>query len=379
MSFSKKDTLVVKGIAILMMVMHHLYRQPSLFKDYEVSFYPLNQSLVVSVSDFFKICVATFVFLSAYGLTYSLKKYNSDTVISGKDYASYINTRLVKVMWGFWFVFIVSQVISIFLNPEKSLSYFKHGMLQGIYQIIIDFCGLANLFDTTSLNNTWWYMTLAIFIVLVVPFIARLTKRYNFLFVALACVFLPRVIDFASSYNLGGTSNCIRWLFTIVLGVVFAQYNVLPRMKAFMITKNRFISKFIKLVLCIGLCILAYKVRTNFQNHISAQTFEISEGVIPVFVIYCIYEFICDIPGLSHILMFFGKHSMNIFLLHSFIRHYWFGEFTYSFNNWLLIFVVLFGLSLAASVVIELIKKLIRYDKLMFVVCNAIDRKFIKE
>lgn len=110
MSFTKKDTLVVKGVAIMMMVLHHLFRKPDLFKDFDVSFFPLSQSLAVDISSFFKICVSIFVFLSAYGLTYSLKKYSSDTVISGRQYASYLNTRLIKLMSGFWFVFIVSQI-----------------------------------------------------------------------------------------------------------------------------------------------------------------------------------------------------------------------------------------------------------------------------
>lgn len=378
MSFTKKDTLVVKGVAIMMMVLHHLFRKPDLFKDFDVSFFPLSQSLAVDISSFFKICVSIFVFLSAYGLTYSLKKYSSDTVISGRQYASYLNTRLIKLMSGFWFVFIVSQIGCLFFSPERNQAYFNHGIIQGVFKFVIDFLGLENLFGTTTLNNTWWYMTLAIFIVLVVPFIARLTKRYNALFVCLMIIFLPRLLDFTREFRIGATSNCIRWMFITFLGVIFAQYNVLPRMKAFMITKNKYVSKTLKLIISLAILLIMFKVSLNFSNGFRANTYEIIDGIVPVFVIYFIYEFICDIPGLSQILMFFGKHSMNIFLFHTFIRYYWFEDFTYSFHNWLVIFAVLFGISLGISIVIEFVKKLIRYDKLTAKTCSFVEKKFSK-
>ena len=92
-------------------------------------------------------------------------------------------------------------------------------------------------------------------------------------------------------------------------------------------------------------------------------------------VYYC-YEFVVSIPGIRQILMFFGKHSMNIFLLHTFIRHYWFPEFTYSFRYFALISLVLFAVSLGASIVIEGIKKLIGYDKLLNFVVKKIEEKF---
>lgn len=47
---------------------------------------------------------------------------------------------------------------------------------------------------------------------------------------------------------------------------------------------------------------------------------EIHWGVYPiVFMAFCC-EFINVIPGVRQILLFLGKHSMNIFLIHTFIR-----------------------------------------------------------
>ncbi len=380
MSFSKKDTLVVKGVAIVMLIFHHCFLSPRRFAGYDVGFYPLNQDIVVELSSFFKICVGMFVFLSAYGLTYSLKKYSKDTLVSGPQYASYLNARLIKLMWGFWFVFILCQIASLFFAPQYNMAYFKKGIFQGIFNICVDFLGISWLFNSPMLCGTWWYMTLAIFIVLVVPFIARITKKYNLLFITLVCLFVPRILSaFPFDYNIGGYNNCIKWTFAIILGVFCAQYNVLARMKEFKITKYPFLSKLIKFVLATAVLILFYKMRGNFAKHYSTNTYEISDGLIPAFVVYYIYDFIVDIPIIKQILSFFGKHSMNIFFIHTFIRNNWFMDFTYSFHNWLVIAGVLFGISLVLSIVIEFVKKLIRYDKLMNVIIDRIDKRFCKE
>ena len=60
---------------------------------------------------------------------------------------------------------------------------------------------------------------------------------------------------------------------------------------------------------------------------------------------------------------FLGKHSMNIFLIHSFYRDVFFHEFTYSFYYAWLDYIVLTAISLVTSIVLEWFKKLIRYEK----------------
>ncbi|MCI6652319.1 MAG: acyltransferase [Ruminococcus sp.] len=374
--FSKDDTLAVKGIAILIMMQHHCFRNVSLFANYDVSFYPFSESLIVPISNFFKICVGMFVFLSAYGLTVSLKKYDSQYNLNSKQYTDYLNTRLVKLMWGYWFVFILSQILTLFIAPEHTMKYFRDGMFRGAYNIVVDFFGLSNLFGTASLNNTWWYMTLAVFIVLVVPFMAKALKKYNILFVSLVCLFLPRIINLTKDFRVGELANSYRWVFAILLGIIFAKYNLLPKLKDFMITNNKVLSKIIKFVIATAILVGFYMARTAFKGTYANYCFEISDGVIPTFVVYYCYEFIVGIPIIRQMLMFFGKHSMNIFLLHTFIRHYWFPEFTYSFRHFALISLVLFAVSLGASIVIEGIKKLIGYDKLLNFTVKKIEEKF---
>ena len=81
MQFSKKDTALVKGIAILMMLFHHCFESTGRYAGYEMNFFPLTESQTVTIASFFKICVALFVFLSGYGIAKSLERTPQDGYI----------------------------------------------------------------------------------------------------------------------------------------------------------------------------------------------------------------------------------------------------------------------------------------------------------
>ena len=74
-------------------------------------------------------------------------------------------------------------------------------------------------------------------------------------------------------------------------------------------------------------------------------------------------KYLKRIPILNRALMYIGNHSLNIFLIHTFIRYEYLNDFTYSFKYALLIPFILLAISFALSVAVELLKKLIRYDK----------------
>lgn len=58
---------------------------------------------------------------------------------------------------------------------------------------------------------------------------------------------------------------------------------------------------------------------------------------------------------------FLGKHSMNIFLFHTFIFSHWFKDFIYSSRNPFIIFFLLLGICVIISVFLEQIKKVTIY------------------
>lgn len=366
MTFDKKDTLAIKGIAILFMIQHHGFLSADRFEGFTVDFFPFSQAAVVTFSNFLKICVGMYVFLSGYGLTISLKKYSSDYSLKGSQYKDFLYRRLWKLMTGFWVIYLLGFIISLIVTQRPIEVYFSKGVFTGIYSMLADITGLAYLFNTPTLNGTWWYMTLAIFIILVLPFIARLTKKHGPLLTILLCIFIPRIVSFYVQLQPDSKANISRWFFTAVLGVICAQYDLFARAKGFMITRNRIVSKLIKFVVLTGVLVLLYFTRVMLHKKgYSSMAYELTDNIIPIFVVYYCYEFIVGIPGIRQIFVFLGKHSMNIFLLHTFIRQYLLREFVYSFRHFALVTLVVLVLSLAVSIVIELLKKLLRFNKLV--------------
>ena len=67
-AFMKEDAAALKGIAILMMMLHHCFRDASLYDGYVISFAPFPEQTVVRFALFCKICVSLFAFVSGYAI-----------------------------------------------------------------------------------------------------------------------------------------------------------------------------------------------------------------------------------------------------------------------------------------------------------------------
>lgn len=76
--FTRNDTKVVKGIAIILMLMHHLWAFPErLPTNMQINIFNIKLNdidLLQQIGMFGKICVPIFMFLGGYGLYKKCKK-----------------------------------------------------------------------------------------------------------------------------------------------------------------------------------------------------------------------------------------------------------------------------------------------------------------
>ena len=120
MQLSKNDSLALKGIAILMMYVHHFYLSPDRWAGYAVDFFPLTADMTVYIAEFFKTCVCIFVFITGYGMTQSLKKNHPDLNVSPQDTLSYTRHRLISLLSNFIFVYLLSRIVAMsFCEPRS--------------------------------------------------------------------------------------------------------------------------------------------------------------------------------------------------------------------------------------------------------------------
>ena len=64
----KSASAALKGVAILLMLFHHMYRKPSMFDKYGLSFAPFEQADVVDFAIVCNICESIYAFMSGYAL-----------------------------------------------------------------------------------------------------------------------------------------------------------------------------------------------------------------------------------------------------------------------------------------------------------------------
>lgn len=367
--FSKDNTLALKGIAIIMMMFHHLFRKKSLFADYKISFFPLNQEIVVQASSMFKICVSIFVFITGYGLMLSIKKQFPKGEWTNKQIFSWVSNRIIKTMAGFWIVAILAYIICQIIDNTTYNYFFKeNGIVYGTLYIIMNFLGLTKVFRLAHFNSSWWYMGIAILFIISIPLFVKLFKHYGYASVLIAIIVVPRIIDWEFE-----TSGYISFLFPLLLGMIFAEKNLMTKISNFtVIKKNKYVNKIVKFIIGVILVILSYFIYAEVPRN---RFWEISYGVVPMIIICFLYEFILDIPIIKHILKFLGKHSMNIFLVHEFIRTTYLTDYIYSFRNFIKIGFMLLIISLGISICIEVFKKIIKYDSWINKLVKKVDDK----
>lgn len=348
--FSKQDTNAIKGLAILFMMYHHCFATADRFEQYEVSFFPLSQEMGVLLSFSLKICVGMFVFLSAYGMTISMNRKKDGALLSGREMTAMTTGRLINMMSGYMLLFILVHIISIVLGKCRIEQVYGTGF-RAVIGIVIDFFSLGDIFGTPMYLATWWYMSVAIVLILLMPLLLWLYRKmgiYSILLVTL----LPYLVTF--QYD-----EITRYFLAMILGVVFAESNGIVKVSQWQIGNSRIVSQIIKFVVEILLLYLLFKGRNSKYSY---QLVELWDSLIPVIIILFAYEFIVVIPGVKQVLRFLGRHSMNIFLTHNFFRVFWCPDFIYGFRSAWLIPLVLLLISLVFSMAVELLKKGIRFD-----------------
>lgn len=359
MKFTKEHTMQMKGIAIIILLFHHCFLNAQRWATvpyeklattkgwgyYQISFTPFSSHTIQYLASFSKICVAMFVFMTGYGMWVSYESQKKKTTMS-----NYIKKRMVTLMTGFLIIFVVTEILAI--PTGRFIEVYGHDFRSVVY-MIIDALGLAKLLGTPLFCLTWWYMSLAIVLIMIFPFVHSIMGKYQWI-VVVASIIVPRACGFGQSTDL------FRYLLAYTLGMYFAQHDLLVRIKEKFMEQN-VAGKLLSLI--VSLIGLAVIIKCRQNAWIGWKYLDFWDGFAAMYVIVISYIYILNGKWIVKGLGFLGKHSMNIFLIHSFYRDVFFHEFTYSFYYAWLDYIVLMAISLVTSIVLEWFKKLIRYEK----------------
>ena len=83
--FDIRRTNIPKGVALLLLLWHHLfYNSPQYYNSFTSLYVFHGVPIECQIARFCKVCVAIFLVLSGYGLTKSFSKYYKNNSINGK-------------------------------------------------------------------------------------------------------------------------------------------------------------------------------------------------------------------------------------------------------------------------------------------------------
>lgn len=319
-SFSIRDTNVLKGIAILLMLIHHLFYIQGLYDDIHLI---KNHYLINELGVFSKLCVALFVFLSGYGLMVQTERKGG--VGNLKDF--YIH-RFKKLFFNYWLIWIIFVPISYFLFDMTFASAY-HSRIG--WHLFADILGLHSLIfkDTYCYNPTWWFYSCIILLYFLFPAMYKLIKREALLLILCSLVisFLPiPFIDVVKFY-----------IVAFALGMWMVHYRISP-------LKIGMIDLSVIIMACYCIC-------RNFNGY------PIMIDCVIALMIYIVYRSMNIPEYFKSIFSFLGKHSMNIFLFHTFIFHFWFKDIVYVSRNPPIILLTLLAICIPISIILEWIKK----------------------
>ena len=309
------------------MLFHHLFYSEwslPLYDDITIH----GNGVINQLGIFSKLCVAVFVFVSGYGLVVS-----TPIDIKLKDFYWH---RFKKLYLNYWFVWILFVPISVFVFGRTFIeAYGNHYLVKAI----LEFFGLSKMIGIMGYNPTWWFYSCIVLLYLLFPLLYKYMFKCTYLIICLAVTIV--LVRFLPGINLISD-----YLFAFVTGMLIAKMPIswIKGVRVWhivvallLLTSWRFSelspTHIVDGLLCVGMALLLYKIPMN------NWTGRIMENL--------------------------GKHSMNMFLIHTFIFYYWFRDYIYFTRNPILIFLSLLITSYLFSLVIEWLKRISGFYRLI--------------
>ena len=320
---SVNDTIAMKAIAILFMLMHHLWTFPDRIAGgpLENILHFSNFPLTVHIGVFGKICVSIFFFLGGYGL---YKKY------FGKRYN--LAERLKKLYFAYWKIFVIFVPIGfIFFSNQNA--YCPDA---GVYAAFSQFSIKEFLLNVTGIESTynkeWWFLINYAIALVLFPLIRKIVDRFsvgvNISIVVLVTILLTDIFPYAACF----------WM-----GAIVAKHSLFDKLSKF-IPQNKGWSTIIDISVWLFVIVLRQKI-TGDQLDIL---------FVPLITIASI-DFVSRLNFLKKCLTPLGKQSTNMWLIHTFFCYY-FGvtaKIVAAPRYAIPALIILFAMSYAASVLVD--------------------------
>ncbi|HJA56869.1 MAG TPA: hypothetical protein H9951_16105 [Candidatus Bacteroides intestinigallinarum] len=202
---------------------------------------------------------------------------------------------------------------------------------------------------TASYNGEWWFFSLYVEQLILFYFISKITLGWKgYLLLMVGLLVLTRVQNNVLHLDDGviverHLKMVLIDLNIFMLGCFFARFDVFRWLyrKCAWLFDNYVLAPFL---LIIPILVRAYLPVIGITELFT----------VPIFIVGVVN--ICNFVYGGKILFFFGKHSMNLWLIHSFFIFYYLKNITFLTDNPFVMFLTVMGCSLSCSMAIEFLK-----------------------
>lgn len=307
--FTIKHTNMAKGFAILLLLAYHLFEDERRVTMMGVRYNPFPLSRFLMVAGFGNVCVSIFVFLSSFGIALGLLSQEKFDFAAAYAQAT---RRFFRLMGSFVILYLSVNLLWGYKFDYPSL----YGVgKQGILSLLTDAFGLSMFFNTPTMNETWWYMEIAYLLIFLVPLLTWLVKKVGYPLLLLA---------FFAPYATTISADLGRYLFVATFGVC-AAYGKWP---------DKLLNLQLPLILQWGIGIAGYVlcilVRQNYLVH--EYYIHLVDAPVALLCVYLAAALLGSLPLLGSLLSLVGKHSMNIYLVHTFFYMILWQDYIYRFQ-----------------------------------------------
>ena len=313
---TRDDTKIMKGIAILFMLMHHLWFFPSRIYGGGVlsEFSMFGMPMTSYLGYFGKICVPMFFFFGGYGVYKSSYGRSYDVV-----------GRLKRLYFSYWKVFLVFIPIG-FLFFSSQTPYCSDQVIYTRYAKFVPKEFFSNFLGFSSTyNREWWFLISYVFSLVSFPFVRAVIDKYSarmniFIAIVVSLLFahvFPGLKMVPALGVLGNSHMYVRFFCQIApyaacfwMGAIVARNGLLDRLND-SAKKNGVLNPFADVV---AICLVVIMR----QNEIG-DIFDIF--FIPVLTV-AVMDLLRRIKFLKKGIWYVGCQSTSMWLIHSFFCYY---------------------------------------------------------
>ena len=338
MELVKSHTTSIKGIAILLMLWHHLFLSTVEYGVWANSF-----------SSIAKLCVALFLFVSGYGLTKQYAKLEKPYL---KNTVKFLVLRYLKFFLPYWFCFAIIVAVGNAFGYGFADAY--PPSRNTLKCFLLDIWGQMGY---ASYLPTWWFNKMILQLYLVFPLLYLLVRNRYVALVALAAIAVMQ----PNALRLPGNIFFVveGGLPAFFVGMMMAKHPWLPQPVG---KATRIVAGVVAAVLCFGLAVW-------HQSGLGVYYIILIRAAMAVSVAYLFSLISNKLAPLQYV----GQFATTMYLLHTLFLKL-IPNVVYAPRYPILIFLWFLALSLAGAVLIGYLQKLVRYDKLQGFVLGKVNR-----